>query len=712
MWEPMVRFLEFALGDIEVELCVLDQDAMAQALRRGELDVVFTNPAHYIRLRTENHLSGAIVTQVNIEHERPVSKLGGVVIRHKDRKDLSRLEDLEGAKVAITGREYLGGYLAQAAWLTDHGIDLSAIRFVPIGSPHDKVVEAVANREFDAGFIRSGILESMAAAGSPLIDQLEVIEPIDVPGFPFVTTTRVYPEWAVVAMPHLDQNVARRLASALLSLDHTDGAAKAAGLYGFAIPEDYRPVEEAMIALRMPPFDVVPKVTWLEFARQHQDAVALGLLIVLILMSASTVFLWLHRRLKAAALLTEVLNQRFNDLANNLPGVLFQYRLDSQGHAHFPFVSARAPDIYGCTPQELERDATKVFAVIHPDDVGFVEKSVQESARQMSVWNATYRIRHSTRGEVWVEVSSTPTRQADGSIVWHGFLSDITELQRSRQALKLAGQIIRSTSDGVVILDRQGRVVEVNPAFEAMTHMQGKSIQGQRLTSLDPTLFGEDDHVVQPGRREAQWTRPYGDVLPVLVSVSPVNDEHGVVSHYVVVAKDIHEMRSKQDQLDRLAHYDALTGLPNRRMLADRLEQAVALAKRTSEPLALVMLDLDEFKPVNDRYGHKAGDQLLVEIAGRLRDSIREGDTVARLGGDEFTLVLWNTQGDAAFERIIENVRQPVQIDGAVVRVGASLGVACFDPDHPLDGEQLMRQADQALYQSKQSGRNRFTIFR
>ncbi|WP_407669295.1 diguanylate cyclase domain-containing protein [Orrella marina] len=435
------------------------------------------------------------------------------------------------------------------------------------------------------------------------------------------------------------------------------------------------------------------------------------MLLFTFLVGAGLVLLLLQRKLRASKRLTDSLNQRFQDLADNVPGVLFQFRLRPDGTSHFPLVSTRIQAIYRCSQSQVQDDASSVFQVIHPDDLDVVRRSIQDSARQMSVWHATYRVLHPQRGEIWVEGSSTPTLQDDGSVLWHGVIIDITELQHNRQALRLAGQVVQFTSDAVVIFDKDGSVQQVNPAFIRMTGYDFATIAQNGLNCLDPVSFPANEAAVRVDRRDTVWMTATGEPLPVLLSISPVRGESDDITHFVLVAKDISEMRSKQDELDRLAHYDALTGLPNRRLLADRLDQAVAHARRTGESLALAMLDLDDFKPVNDRYGHDAGDRLLVEVSNRLKATVRAEDTVARLGGDEFTLILWNVQGDTPFERVIACVREPVVLDQGVVQVSASMGVTFFDPVQPMNGEQLMRQADVALYRSKEQGRNRYTLF-
>ena len=161
-WQPFANYLAEHLKDRKVELRILDQQALSLAIERNELDVVFTNPTHYIRLRTQNRLSGAIATQVTNEKGFAVSELGGLIIRRNDRTDLQQLNDLKKAQIAITGRDYLGGYVAQAALLLSTDMNPADMNFTELGNPHDKIVEAVLAGRADAGFIRTGILENLA----------------------------------------------------------------------------------------------------------------------------------------------------------------------------------------------------------------------------------------------------------------------------------------------------------------------------------------------------------------------------------------------------------------------------------------------------------------------------------------------------------------------------------------------------------------------
>lgn len=611
MWVPLAEYLQKILPGHAVRLHFLEQDEMATAVDNALLDIVFTNPAHYIRLRSSNLLTGAIATQVTLHAGQPVSQLGGVIIKRKDNDSIKTLSDLEGKKVAILGRQYLGGYTAQAAHLRKKGIDLDRIQFMALGNPHDKVVDAVLDKRADAGFIRTGILEAMQTQGRTDVAQLEVLEPIKWPNFPFVTSTTLYPEWAIAALPHIDRDTSRRVLAALLAIEPGDPVAVKAGIYGFTIPRDYSAVEDAMVTLRLPPFDQAPSVTPVEFIQQNLLLVGTLSAVVIALALQTTRLAWLHRQLLAARAAEQRLNaqrilaeqersalwQRLGELAENVPGALYQFRLDADGASRFTYASPQIADVYGYTYAQLSEDANRVYNRVHPDDYPQLTQFIENSAATLNTWTATYRYNHPTKGEIWVMGSSTPTRHDDGSITWHGYIQDITVLKHHEQ------------------------------------------------------------------------------------------------------------------ELERMGFYDALTGIPNRRLLVDRLHQAVAQAQRTNETLAVCMLDLDGFKPVNDQHGHDAGDHLLIEIAHRLQTLVRAEDTVARLGGDEFTLILQRPGGTAIFNKILESLRSPVTLGQATVSVSASIGIAYFDGSAPVDADDLLKRADQALYAAKHNGRNNYVVY-
>jgi diguanylate cyclase (GGDEF)-like protein len=212
------------------------------------------------------------------------------------------------------------------------------------------------------------------------------------------------------------------------------------------------------------------------------------------------------------------------------------------------------------------------------------------------------------------------------------------------------------------------------------------------------------------------WNRrKSGEVYAEMLTITTVHDAQGKPKHYVALFSDITAAKENAQQLEHIAHYDALTNLPNRVLLADRLKQAMLQAQRRAQRLAVVFLDLDGFKAVNDLHGHEAGDHLLTALAVRMKAALREGDTLARIGGDEFVAVLVDLVDAQAslpvLERLLAAAREPVHWDNEVLKVSASLGVTLYPQDEELDADQLQRQADQAMYQAKVSGKNNYHLF-
>ncbi|WP_460565371.1 MASE3 domain-containing protein [Hydrogenophaga aquatica] len=423
-------------------------------------------------------------------------------------------------------------------------------------------------------------------------------------------------------------------------------------------------------------------------------------------------------RKQAEAIHAELLT-RLQELSRHAPGVLYQYRLRPDGTSHFPYSSERMRDIYGCSPEDAAQDAAPVFSVIHPEDALRVADGIRTSAATLEPWHDTYRINHPTRGERWLEGNATPQRGEDGCITWHGYIRDVTESQKDRERLQLAASVFDASQEAIMITNADRVIVDVNAAFSQVTGYGKNEALGQKprrfSSGQHPLAFFDaiDAQLEQEGRWQGElWNRhKNGQVYATLMSIAAVRDSTGHISHCVSIFTDISGIKAHQSELDRLANHDVLTGIPNRRLLEDRLEQALAHAQRHQSTLAVCMLDLDGFKPVNDTHGHQAGDRLLIELARRLTAVLRADETVARLGGDEFVLLFRDADPTAAIERVLQVVREPVSLgEGVVVQVSGSLGISHFRPGIK-DGDQLLREADQAMYQAKSGGRNRYAVF-
>lgn len=271
------------------------------------------------------------------------------------------------------------------------------------------------------------------------------------------------------------------------------------------------------------------------------------------------------------------------------------------------------------------------------------------------------------------------------------------------------GKYIDCNQAAVTMLgcESKAEVLKAGPsAFSA--HKQGDGElsceKSERITSL---AFEQGSH-----RFEWNHKRKCGEVFPVevLLTAVPIDDGDGL--H--ITWKDLTHHKGKEKELKRLAHYDVLTKLPNRALFVDRFKQAVAHSKRTKTLLAVCFLDLDDFKPVNDNHGHHIGDKVLIEVSGRIKLCLREGDTVSRQGGDEFTLLLGglehSVQAEQILERMLDSLSQPYIVDSTSHNITASCG-ASISPGHLMPLDELLNQADTAMYYAKQSGKNKFKFY-
>lgn len=323
---------------------------------------------------------------------------------------------------------------------------------------------------------------------------------------------------------------------------------------------------------------------------------------------------------------------------------------------------------------------------------------------------------------VYLLVCGEPVFDAQNCFTgYRGTAREITDRKRAEISLQLAASVFAEAREGIIITDAQWQLIEMNPMASELTGYRPEDMADgnllARLFSAPQPEFLETAlpqlMAVGHWRGETWGLRKNGERFPELLTASAVRDSNGRMVNFILIFSDITTLKEQQQRLERMAHYDALTRLPNRVLLAERLHQALAQAKRDKGYLAVAYLDLDGFKPVNDTLGHDAGDSLLVEVADRLRNSVRACDTVARLGGDEFVLLIHAAsfnECETAMQRTLQVIAEPFSIKGRQVSVSASIGIASFPADGP-DPDTLLRNADQAMYVSKQAGRNRYHFF-
>ncbi|MDA8390914.1 MAG: PAS domain S-box protein [Gammaproteobacteria bacterium] len=352
-------------------------------------------------------------------------------------------------------------------------------------------------------------------------------------------------------------------------------------------------------------------------------------------------------------------------------------------------------------------DQCPIYRAFH-EDTDFYSDDERLWRREGSSFDAEYRSHPIRRGATVVGTVTTFT--------------DVSERKRAERQLRQAATVFNGTMEAIFVTDAKGNIVAVNQAYTDITGFTAAEVVGKnprlQKSGRQGALFYRD--LWRTLEQDGQWQgeiwnrRKNGEVYPAWENIGVVKDKQGRVTNYVAVLSDISRIKQAEEQLRQLAHHDPLTGLPNRLAFAATLEQALERAKRHTRKVALLFLDLDRFKRINDTLGHAAGDRLLQMVGARLKGCVRAEDSVARLGGDEFTVILDDITHpeDAAIlaGKIIESIRKPMVIDNRDVVTSTSIGISIF-PDDAGNAEDLAKTADAAMYQAKERGRHTYEFY-
>ena len=377
-------------------------------------------------------------------------------------------------------------------------------------------------------------------------------------------------------------------------------------------------------------------------------------------------------------------------------------------------------ELFGYTLEEAIGQAAWSWFPTYEDWRAFAARCMASIVRG-EPYKEILQLRRKNGELFWAEISGRVVDPAnlDLGVVWMG--TDISERMRTEQALRASEQRFRDLlslwTDWYWEIDSEFRFTRLSGQIVDNTGHSAEQVLGLRRWEI-PFIRGVTDAQWQAHRETLMAHLPFreftyqvvssnGELRWFSISGNPAFDEHGDFAGYHGIGSDITERVEAAERLRHLAHHDTLTGLPNRRLLGDRAEQALALAKRSGHLVALLLLDLDDFKIINDTDGHSAGDAVLITIAQRLRGLVREIDTVSRLGGDEFVILLQEMahprDATRVAEKVIEAIREPVEVGSRQYRLGVSVGIA-HAPDHAPTMEVLMQKADIAMYRAKQAG--------
>lgn len=359
---------------------------------------------------------------------------------------------------------------------------------------------------------------------------------------------------------------------------------------------------------------------------------------------------------------------------------------------------------------------------IHPEDRPRFLQVYASAFQTCAPFELEYRIRR--RDGEYRTMLGKATPRFDAGREFVGFIGscvDISDRKKGDERLLLAGKVFEAVRESIMVTDANHTVVAVNPAFSEMTGFTAEEAVGKTPAILQSGRHGKEYYAAiwRAVEQEGSWQgefwnrRKNGELFAVLETIVAVRDEAGATVNYIGVSSDISSLKEAEEHIHHLAYYDPLSGLPNRRYLLERAEYALALAERRKEALAVLFLDVDHFKDVNDSLGHQVGDDLLIRLAQQFRDFTRETDTIARLGGDEFALLLPDLGRDGASQiadRILIALRKPFEHSGQSFAVTGSIGISLY-PHDGTDFETLLRNADTAMYHAKQEGRNQFRFY-
>jgi diguanylate cyclase (GGDEF)-like protein/PAS domain S-box-containing protein len=380
----------------------------------------------------------------------------------------------------------------------------------------------------------------------------------------------------------------------------------------------------------------------------------------------------------------------------------------------------------GVSRRALALPFTWLRSHVHPDDRAAVERCLEQHINHATdTFESEHRFR-SHRGDwIWsLARGKIVERDEDGQpLRMCGTARNVTAERAAEQDRRVAQEVIRSMAEAVSVSDLEFRFLTVNPAFTRITGWRQEEVAGQPAALLNSSQHPMDHYLAlrEELQRNGYWRgelwqrRKDGEEFLSWAEVSEVRDANGVRTHFVGVISDITDRKRAEQELRYLANYDALTGLPNRTLLSERIGHAIVRARSTARKIAVLFLDLDRFKHVNDSMGHATGDRMLKAAGSRLRQVVREGDSVARIGGDEFTIVLEDIASSVEAERIAEKViaafEEPLELDnGQEVVISLSIGISMY-PDHGQSPSDLLKFADTAMYQAKEHGRKTWMVY-
>jgi diguanylate cyclase (GGDEF)-like protein/PAS domain S-box-containing protein len=709
--------LNAEMRDYRVHITLLSIKEIEQKIQSNQLDILFTNPGLFQQLRQNYSFSAPIATVQIYQNEQLLTSLGGVIFELNNTHPVNDLHQLIGKRIAIPATSNAGAYALPLYELHKAGIDKSALTFIETQN-NDNVVRAVLNGDADVGFVRTGILENWIQHKQLEANRLHIIHQRNLPSFPFMVSTELTAEWPVYSLEHTDPEAIKQLTIALFHISKQHPSAQLLSINGFVPPVDCHLLEQVLRTLKLPPFNQIYIPNWYEIWRTHWPEIVLFFTLLLILILSFAWALMLRKRIQAKA-------DQLQSVLNATKTGTWTWYL----HTNQLIVDTNWANMLGYSVEALVPDISTWNQLLHPDDFPVFKTAYQQYINGESTqYDITVRLQHKAGHWLWIHtIGSFIEYDKQGvPLVMQGTHQDVTLTYTQKLQLEQAALVFDVSLEGIMITDANRNIVNVNPAFEYISGYSKAEVLGKNPRILQS---GKQDKLFyqtmwQAINTHGMWRgevwnrRKNGALYPEFLTISAIRDQHNNVVNYVAIFSDISQQKEQQARLEKLIHYDPLTELPNRLLLTERIRQAIASAIRQAHAMALLFIDLDGFKQINDTHGHDAGDFLLVEIAHRFKHALRTEDTIARLGGDEFVAVISQLQTVIELypliNRLLDAAATPVLIHGAELHVSASIGVRFYQPtdaDTALSEQTLLSQADQAMYRAKTAGKNQFCFY-
>ncbi|MDZ7753937.1 MAG: EAL domain-containing protein [Gammaproteobacteria bacterium] len=690
-WQATADYLSRRLPDARFRLLPLAFEDVIPAVQAGRTDLVLVNSALYVLLERRYRVR-RIATLRNRHGTGTYDHFGSVIFTRRDRGAPLSLADLAGKVVAAVDARSLGGYLMARRELRREDITPAKVLF---SGTHDGVAADVLAGRAAAGIVRTDTIERMHAEGKLEPGELRVLaDRSGQDGFALYRSTRLYPEWPIASLPHVPEPRQRAVAAALLAMDPADEAARAGRYAGWSVPANYQPVHELLEELGEPPYEATAHFNLTGFLREHMLAVILFVAALSALGAYAARTSQLNRVLRKAEARAVASAAGWEHIFNTT-GTLMVL-LDS--HLHVTMVNEQTCRILGLSRHDIlnkswleefvpaadrNRDRQVLLKVLADGDD--TTESFQSSLTDHA---------GGTRAIAWNIRPMERARSGDAS----GLLAsgiDVTREYEFEQQLRLSREhfdsLVQKNRTGILIVNRAGDIHFANPAAKRLLGHPTSDLEGTNL-GTPPLGDQQEMEIIRADGRNG--------IAEMSVSETEWRGERA----FLVMLHDITERKEAEARIQHMAFHDALTGLPNRTLFNDRLRQAISRARRTGKRAAVMFMDLDRFKDVNDTLGHEVGDELLKAVAQRLPRCVRASDTVARMGGDEFTVLLEGIdvmeQATLIADKVHSCLGESLTIHGHRLTPAPSIGISLY-PESGGDAETLLRRADSAMYHAK-----------